>query len=565
MPSSTTASGVRPTRRVVGLALAAALAATCLSGAGTALAQAAAPPASDQPAGAPTKAQAVEAMGRATRFMVETVAHKGGYVWSYLPDLSRRWGEMEAFPTMAWIQPPGTATMGHVFLDAYHATGDEYYYQAAEQVAGALVWGQHPSGGWNYMVDFAGEGSLRRWYDTVGKNGWRLEEFFHHYGNATFDDAGTSEASQFLLRLYVEKRDPKYKPAVDKALRFVLDSQYPIGGWPQRYPLSEEYSHHGKPDYTSFITLNDDVAGENIKFLIMCYQVLGAGERVLDSITRAMNSFIVLQQGQPQPGWGLQYTLDLRPVGARTYEPDALTTHTSANSVEQLMNFYTLTGDTKFLARVPEALDWLEAVRLPPDLVKDNRTHPTFVELGTNRPLFVHRRGSNVVNGEYYVDGDPRNTVVHYSSTRVVDVSKLRRRYEELRASPPAEVTRNSPLKATGPVELPRFFTLQPIEVSDLNVSGGGPRGADVPPEEIAAMLADLNAEGYWPTELKAASNPYRGDGPATPAPGDFSQTRVGDETDTSPFITDKPPIGISTGSYIENMGALIAYVAQDR
>ncbi len=154
---------------------------------------------------------------------------------------------------------------------------------------------------------------------------------------------------------------------------------------------------------------------------------------------------------------------------------------------------------------------------------------------------------------------------MHYSSTRVVDVPRLRGRYERLRATPPAEATRNSPLKAAGPAELPRFFTLQPIEVSDLNASGGAPRGADVPPERVAGVLADLNGEGYWPTELKAASNPYRGDGPATPAPGDFSQTRVGDETDTSPYITDQPPIGISTGSYIENMSALIAYVARDR
>ena len=79
------------------------------------------------------------------------------------------------------------------------------------------------------MVDFAGDASLREWYDTVGKNAWRLEEFQHYWGNATFDDAGTAEASKFLLRLYVEKRDPKYKPALDKAIAFVLDSQYPHG------------------------------------------------------------------------------------------------------------------------------------------------------------------------------------------------------------------------------------------------------------------------------------------------------------------------------------------------
>ena len=90
---------------------------------------------------------------------------------------------------MIWIQPPGTPTMGHLFLDAYHATGDDYYYQAAEKVAGALIWAQHPSGGWNYMADFAGDRSLREWYDTIGKNAWRLEEFQHYWGNATFDDA----------------------------------------------------------------------------------------------------------------------------------------------------------------------------------------------------------------------------------------------------------------------------------------------------------------------------------------------------------------------------------------
>ena len=98
------------------------------------------------------------------------------------------------------------------------------------------MFAQHPSGGWNYIADFAGEASLRKWYDTIGKNAWRLEEFQHYYGNATFDDAGTAESAKFFLRLYVEKKDPKYKAPLDKAIKFVLDSQYPIGVWPQRFP-----------------------------------------------------------------------------------------------------------------------------------------------------------------------------------------------------------------------------------------------------------------------------------------------------------------------------------------
>jgi hypothetical protein len=39
-------------------------------------------------------------MLKATRFMVEKASTNGGYVWYYLSDLSRRWGEMEAYKTM---------------------------------------------------------------------------------------------------------------------------------------------------------------------------------------------------------------------------------------------------------------------------------------------------------------------------------------------------------------------------------------------------------------------------------------------------------------------------------
>src|SRR5689334_6595532 len=110
-----------------------------------------------KPAPLPSRGKMLDTMKRATRFMVEKVAYNGGYVWAYLPDMSRRWGEMEAYPSMVWVQPPGTATMGHLFLDAYHATGDDYYYQAAEKAAQALIWGQNAAGGWHYMIDFGGE------------------------------------------------------------------------------------------------------------------------------------------------------------------------------------------------------------------------------------------------------------------------------------------------------------------------------------------------------------------------------------------------------------------------
>jgi PelA/Pel-15E family pectate lyase len=508
------------------------------------------------PLSAPDRPRVLDTMKRATTFMVEEVATAGGYVWSYLPDLSRRWGEIEARSTMIWLQPPGTPTMGHLFLDAYHATGDEYYYRAAARVAGALVLAQHSSGGWNYVYDTAGGTSLREWYDTVGRNAWRLEEFQHDWGNATFDDGGTSQSTQFLLRLYLEKRDPTFKAALDRAIQFVLDSQYPIGAWPQRFPLKDEFSHHGKPDYTSFLTFNDDVAAGNVELLVMCYQSLG-DTRLLDPIARGMHAFVAAQQPRPQAGWALQYTPDLKPAGARTYEPTALATHTTAANIGHLLAFYRLTGDPVFLARIPEALDWLDAMKLPPDIVAiaGGRTHPTFVEVGTNTPLYVHRRGSNVVNGEYFVDGDPHNTIGHYNSFRDVDVEQLRQDYLAAKALPPAEAVKGSPLRpAAGRLPLPRYFAVREA----LRFGAGA---AVSPAERAGSAVASLDTRGRWIGPLGSTSHPYRGDGSKQVAPGDFSRSQVGDESDTSPYRAAPDLVGISTTVYVRNMSDLIRFL----
>src|SRR6185312_1880795 len=268
--------------------------------------------------------EAKNIMLRATTYMVENVSTNGGYVWYYLPDFSRRWGELEAYKTQVWLQGSGgTIDMGNAFLDAYNATENEYYYHAAEKVAQALIWGQLPCGGWNYFIDFAGNSSLEEWYNTIGKNAWGFEEFNHYYGNATFDDGVSAAAASFLLRMYVQKLDVKFKPFVDKAIEFVIKSQYPLGGWPQRYPLMYEFPHGYSDDYTSFYTFNDGVIQNNIGFLIKCYVLLGRKD-LLKHIMRGMNFYLITQQGNPQGGWGQQYNMNLEPAHARTYEPPAL-------------------------------------------------------------------------------------------------------------------------------------------------------------------------------------------------------------------------------------------------
>lgn len=495
-------------------------------------------------------------MKRAARYMTETVSHRGAYLWTYLEDFSRVWGELEAKRSMLWLQPPGTPSVGHVLLDAYHATGDEYYYEAARQVAGALLAAQRQSGGWNYVYDFAGEASLREWYSTVARNAWRLEEFHQHPGNSTFDDACTAIAGQFLLRMAVEKNDPDCHVAFQKVLRLLEQSQYSAGGWPQRYPL--------QPDYTRAITFNDDVIGENIKLLLLASHAL-QNPRLAEQARAAMDCMLALQQPAPQPGWGLQHSLDGKPTAARSFEPRAFATHTTAKNVAQLLSFYELTGDTRYLTRITEALDWLDRLRLPPELARTlGGTHPTFVEVGTDKPLYVHRRGSNVANGTYYHDGAPLPRLSHYSPVRQLDVPALRRRYQALLSKP----AQPRAARSSGLSLIPPYFTPREPELLDLPAGSPLPR---VTHDEARAWVEALSPKGAWLTPLEQVSNPYRGPSSTVPFDaGTYASSHVGDRSDTSPYHpADAPatyareaaPLGISVGTFVRRLSRLVAYL----
>ncbi len=497
-----------------------------------------------------SKNEAISTMKKASTFMVEKVSYKGGYVWNYTPDLSRRWGEMEAKPSMIWTQAPGTPTMGNVFLEAYFATGDEYYYNAAEKVADALISGQLPCGGWNYIIDFDGEESLKDWYETIGENGWRLEEFQHYYGNATFDDEATYGPALFLLRMYNQKPKPKLKHALESAIQFVLESQYPSGGWPQRYPLKFDYSKNNRPDYSSFITLNDDVHRNNVRFLLMCYLVLKE-ERFLEPINRAMNCILQLQQKKPQAGWSWQFTTDMKPAGARTYEPEGLYSNATYSCINMLMDYYEITGEQKFMDAIPPAIDFLKSIALsdemtkyyPRNLAPGQKLYPSCTEVGTNKAVYVHRRGSNATNGEYYSDYNPAYQWMPTFSMRALNVSVLEDRFESLKKISTDELLEKSPLNSKPSLE--SFLPRRKFKTNE---------------QEIERIISDLIKKDYW-EGVYANSNPYIGNGPKKPTEGDYRCTQVGDKYDTSPYRLGEDQKGITTMQYVINMSKLIEFV----
>jgi len=497
-----------------------------------------------------------KAMKNATRFMVEKISVNGGYASLYLPDLSRRWTELEAYKTQIGVfsHSTGTVAMGNLFLDCYESTGDEYYYQAAVKAARALIFGQLPCGGWNYIIDFGGDRSLKNWYNTIGKNAWGWDEYNHYYGTATFKDGSTEEPAMFLLRIYLKKLDPQFKPALYKAIDFIIESQDILGGWPQRYPQKsdKQFIFGGKPDYTSHYVFNrKDVTWRNIKFLIQCYKSLG-DERFLDPIQRGMNFYIITQQGNPQGGWGLQYDMELKPTYARQYEPTSLSPGQTSDNIMLLIQFYKYTGDKKFLSRIPDAIQWLKSCRLP-ELETDGGkyTHPVFIDVGTNKALYAHRKGHGIIDGHYWVDYNAEPPLLHYGHKTKIDIEKLKEEYNTVSTLTIEKATENSPLLEIADSSHyyfkdffePDYFLRQKVNES-----------------QVDTIIKSLDSQYRWLSRHEWISHPY-------------TISKTGMESNTAPLSTEdgaqirdsSDQQYISTEVYIKNMDLLIDYIMEQK
>jgi Pectic acid lyase len=383
----------------------------------------------------PSQDEILAAMKAASRFMRETVAVRGGHVWVVSEDLRRRWGEVPARPTQIWLQG-GTESVGQVMLDAYEATGDAFYLDSARAAADAIVYGQMPGGGWHYFIDFDPTG-LPAWYAEVASRfRYGYEEYRHYYGNATFDDQVTPDAARFLLRFYKLTLETAYRAPVLKALDFVMEAQYPNGLWPQRYPLHHGYARDGRPDYTSFYTLNDGATQAAVEFLLDAWETLG-DPRYFDAARLAVEGLIAIQGPDGQGGWAEQYGPDLRPVAARTHEPAGYVVRESLGVMELLSRFWLMTGDPRYLAPIPRAINWFE--RINRESAEGRYPRPRYWEPATNRPVYVVRIDERTPEGygQYIWTTDPAKTRCDGSPCRgdgapVVDLAAVREAYAEI-------------------------------------------------------------------------------------------------------------------------------------
>ena len=461
----------------------------------------------------PSRNDVLSAMKKSAGFMANDVSNRGGYVYAYTEDLSNQWGEIPARKTQIWTQPPGTPTVGLTFLEAYRVTGEPKFLEYAERAADALIWGQHPEGGWHYLIDFDMPG-LKQWYDEVATRCWGWEEYYHYYGNCSFDDDATSGPTELLLELYMTTLDPKYRTPLIRALDFIVEAQYPNGGWPQRYPLSYEYPHDGHEDYTHFYTYNDGIIVNNIHLLLEAYERLGI-EKYREAAVRGMDFVIISQLPPPQAGWGQQYDMDMNTAPARSYEPASVMPQYTAWNVRELMNFYTITGDRRYLKGIHDALNWLDNSYLPAGHApNDSYTHAMFVEMGTNKPIYPHVSGTGIEDGKTWINYDPKNTMPGYGMWTRVDVDDLRAQFERISALTPEQAQEKYRRERTA---------VRPKRAVD--------------PTDVEKIINSLDTRGAWVEDLTMRDyfNPWFGE--------------------TTTFR------GISIRTFIANMGTLTEYM----
>ena len=235
--------------------------------------------------------------------------------------------------------------------------------------------------------------------------------------NTTFDNGSTFNHIAALSNVYTVTKVDNYKFAAIKGLKYILQSQFNNGGWPQYYPLESNYSSHitfndgamvgimvilkdihdGKPQY-AFI---DDIQRKSLDKAYL---------KGLDCILKTQ----INDAGKPT-AWCQQYDeVSLKPAWARKFEPASICNKESADLVLFLMSIDH--PDQKVIAAVQHAVGWFQDSKIyntrvktiPAErtitpfrvsvsdkiIVSDTTAPPIwtrYYELKTHRPIFCNR------------------------------------------------------------------------------------------------------------------------------------------------------------------------------
>ncbi len=385
----------------------------------------------------PRRAEAEGCLRHAVDFYLKHCSRHGGYVWRYSRDLKLSEGEAETDANVIWVQPPGTPAVGIALLDAYRVTSEPAYLEGARRAAEALMAGQLHSGGWYYSITFA-PGERRAWGYRDNPDYPISRTRKNKQNITTLDDDTTPAAVRFLVLLdrQLDFQDKRIHEASLFALDALVKAQHPNGGWSQNwdvhpgqpkwpvYPVTgaaypPEWSRKWMNDWTGKYYLNDNVLGNMLATMLLAWEVYG-NDQYLNSARRAGDFLLRAQMPDPQPAWAQQYDEHMFPVWDRKFEPPAIASDESQESIEALLLLHEKSGDEKYLQSIPRALKYLRNSLLPDGQLA------RFYELQTNRPLYFEVR-----EGVYHLTYDDSRLPTHYAFKIPSRIDRLEARYQQ--------------------------------------------------------------------------------------------------------------------------------------
>lgn len=289
--------------------------------------------------------------------------------------------------------------------DAWFATDE-----GRTTIANIVSW-QNANGGWYKAYDFtrprpASKPATEGGIPGDGNAEWNTV--------STFDNGATHTEIRLLCRAYTQTKNADLLKPIERGLEFVFESQYENGGWPQRYPLQDNYGRHityNDDVMLDVLNLLEDIVERTPEFEFLSDDVrMRAEEAVRRGIECILNTQVRIDGKLTV--WGQQHDeITLAPAGARSYELPSLCSTESANVVMFLMKFPEPTP--RMIEAVHAAAEWFESHKLTgfrvereydkqyPSgyeirLIPDENAPPTwarFYDLVEQKPFFCDRDG----------------------------------------------------------------------------------------------------------------------------------------------------------------------------
>jgi PelA/Pel-15E family pectate lyase len=458
----------------------------------------------------PSREETLRAMRRAAEFFAGKAAIHGGYHYYYAEDLSYGRSEHGEGLTQIENQREATPRVAMAFLEAYDATGDRFYLEAARKAAHATVQGQLCSGGWDYLIEF--DPAKRKNYpyraeiDCSSASAPKRPP-------TTLDDNTSQATLRVLMRVdrALNFADKAIHEAAQYALESLLKAQYPNGAWPQRYSGPVDARDHtvkraSYPEtwprkwpgevYRQHYTFNDNAISDDIDTLLEAARIY-KDARYFDAAKRGGDFMLLAQMPAPQPAWSQQYDQDMHPAWARVFEPPSVTGGESQGIMRTLLLLYRETGKKEYLDAVRPALEYLEASILPavanPSEARRRVKGPVlarFYELKTNRPLYITKGtminargiGSARIDG-YQISYDDGSVINHYGVlTSGAELPRIRAEYERIARAAPASLKRPDQLHGLSP----------------WHSGDAAPISQRPAPQEVTRIIESMDSRGAW-------------------------------------------------------------------